>query len=415
MPEDDKPQPGTGTFKIDWEGQPPAVVTPAAPPAKLTPLGFAVKYTPFAVALMVWTFGVVTYMRTGVGPVPLPPVIPQATPDSLQLASTDPDSAIMTFGWVPDQLAVQAVVGQEQIAAFGDTPAGKSPEPVRGEGEVFQWEAVRKCLQPAQPYPNVNQRDVGCCVGAGFKHASDALQAIQIVGGKPGEFRPASVEAIYGGSRVEVGGGRLSGDGSVGAWAAKYLKNYGVLPMQRYPLTGSPVVADLTTFSPAKAREWGRTGVPNSLEALAREHPVKGIAQVRTWEECRKALTQGYPVTVCSDQGFTMKRDANAFCSPQGSWAHCMCILGVRGGTRPGGFVLNSWGDQAHTGPVYPASMPLAGFWADASVIDRMLSQGDSYALSEAVGFPAKKLDWSFAAAPKPADPAGVFAAHLAH
>ncbi len=90
-----------------------------------------------------------------------------------------------------------------------------------------------------------------------------------------------------------------------------------------------------------------------------------------------------------------------------------MAILGVRAGNRPGGFILNSWGDSAHTGPVYPASMPVAGFWADASVIDGMLAQGDSYALSEATGFAPKRLDWMvMAPTPQRNDPPVLTLAH---
>jgi hypothetical protein len=82
-----------------------------------------------------------------------------------------------------------------------------------------------------------------------------------------------------------------------------------------------------------------------------------------------------------------------------------MAITGVR--TLPDGkvqfFILNSWGNSAHTGPVSPSDAPVAGFWADAAVVDDMLSQGDSFALSEVTGFPARKVpvDWFSLAEPK--------------
>lgn len=81
-----------------------------------------------------------------------------------------------------------------------------------------------------------------------------------------------------------------------------------------------------------------------------------------------------------------------------------MAIIGVRtakDGRTEGAFILNSWGDAAHTGPVWPADMPVAGFWADGSAIDRMVSQGDSFALADVAGFPARKLDWFVRAEPK--------------
>lgn len=273
--------------------------------------------------------------------------------------------------------------------------------------DVFLWRAVRKAAgqrETAGWYPNVDQKLVGCCVGCAWKHGADVCQAVPIADGKGGEFHPVSVEVIYGGSRVEVGGGRLRGDGSVGAWAREYVSSRGVAAMQKYPS------ADLTTFSPERARTFGARGVPADIETAAKEHPVKGTAQVSSWVDVQRAIKQGYPVAVCSDQGFAGAdgqspgtRDKDGFCAPRGTWPHAMCIIGVRGGNRPGGFILNSWGDTAHRGPVWPADAPPAGFWADADVIDRMVRQGDSFALADLQGFPSRQLDW-FAEAP-PAAP----------
>jgi hypothetical protein len=229
--------------------------------------------------------------------------------------------------------------------------------------------------------------------------------ATAIVGGQKFEWKSVSVEAIYALSRVEVGGGRISGDGSVGAWAAKAVKDYGVVSMEKHG------AHDLTTFSPARARDWGRRGCPDDLEPEAKRHPIKGTALVASWADVKRSIQQGYPVAVCSDQGFRMERDATGRARPQGSWAHCMAIVGVRAakdGRTEGGFILNSWGDQAHTGPVWPADAPVAGFWADAAVIDRMVRQGDSFALSDVVGFPRRviPLNWDIRAVPaRPLDP----------
>jgi hypothetical protein len=162
---------------------------------------------------------------------------------------------------------------------------------------------------------------------------------------------------------------------------------------------------DLTSYSPSRARSWGRTGVPDDLEPVARQHPVKSTALVKSWQDVDRAIRQGYPVVVCSDQGFTMDRDREGFASRQGTWAHCMAIVGAKGGRRPGGFILNSWGDSAHTGPRVPDDAPPAGFWADADTIDRMVRQGDSFALSDVQGFPNRKLPPWFVAAPR-RDPA---------
>jgi hypothetical protein len=311
-----------------------------------------------------------------------------------------------TFGWHKDEAAIAANFDPEQTLQFSATPAGFA---LTGDQDVFLWQAVRKVNNRGPPwYPNVNQQSVGCCVGCAFKHCVDVCQAMQIVQGRRAEWKPVSVEVIYGGSRVEVGGGRISGDGSIGAWAAKWVKDYGVVPMEKFES------ADLTTFSPARARQFGRSGVPADLEKVARDHPVKGVALVKSWADVKRAVTQGYPVVVCSDQGFRMERDADGFCAPQGTWSHAMAIAGVRSGNREGAFILNSWGDRAHTGPAWPADAPVAGFWVEARVIDRMVRQGDSFALSDLVGFPARdvKPDWFVERRPEPLRfrPADLFA-----
>src|SRR5437763_1529398 len=74
------------------------------------------------------------------------------------------------------------------------------------------------------------------------------------------EYRDLAQEVIYGGSRVEVGGGRLRGDGSVGAWAAKFVHDYGVVPR------GVHGRYDLSRYDERRCREYGARGVPGDLE-----------------------------------------------------------------------------------------------------------------------------------------------------
>jgi hypothetical protein len=306
-------------------------------------------------------------------------------------AAAEPPEYVPTFGWHADPEAIAANLDPARTLHFSDTPAGKA---ALGDEDVFLWQAVRRVNNKGPPwYPNVNQQSVGCCVGCGWKHTVDVCQAVQIAHGAPAEWRPVSVEVIYGGSRVEVGGGRIRGDGSVGAWAADFCRRWGVVPMAKY------ASVDLTTFSPARARQFGSAGVPAELEGLAKEHPVKSTALVRSWADVKRSIQQGYPVAVCSDVGFDNPdgsvgtRDKDGFIRARGTWPHCMAIIGVRVSGREGGFILNSWGDSAHRGPVWPADAPAAGFWADAATIDRMVRQGDSFALSDLTGFPARKLD----------------------
>lgn len=299
---------------------------------------------------------------------------------------------VPTTGWVRDPDEIEKNLDATKTLHFAQTPAGRA---VLGDDDAYLWRAVRKAAKKPEPwYPNINQGSVGSCVGAGFKHGADISQATAISAGAQFEWKPISAEVIYAGSRVEVGGGRISGDGSIGAWAAKWVRERGgMVPMEIHG------AHDLTQYSATRARQWGRSGVPDELEPLAKSHPIKGCALVTTAAEAKRSIQQGYPIAICSNQGFRMARDATGRCRPQGSWAHCMALAGYRSdknGVSEGFYVLNSWGDSAHTGPVWPPDMPVAGFWADYSIVDRMLREGDSFALADVAGFPARKPspDW---------------------
>jgi len=301
----------------------------------------------------------------------------------------EPPQLKLTAGWVNDPDEVEFVRVTNGIPNFGDTPAGKAS--LSGDGDVYLWDFAK--LVTGSTLPDRNQGGVGSCVSFGTACAVEHLLLAQIVhtrmdGGPAKEFKPLCQEVIYGGSRVEIGGGRISGDGSVGAWAAQFIAQWGVVPREN--IEGF----DLTAYSESLCRKWGREGVPAKLEAVAKQSPVKGTALVKTATEAEKAIRQGYAIAVCSNQGFASTRDSQGFARPSGSWAHCMAIIGYRGGARPGFFIQNSWGSNWISGPRFPADAPAGGFWADTAVVDRMLRQGDSWAFSDAVGFPSRELDF---------------------
>lgn len=340
-----------------------------------------------------------TYRDTGRVDIPDVPPFPGESGNVVKSGTGD----VYAMGWVDDPDARAASFARFPVVQFADTPAGQAK--MGTDKDTFLWRAVRKASGRKENdpwYPSVNQRDVGCCVGCGWKHGVDVLSAVQIVmGGRAEEWRPVSVEAIYGMSRVEYGKARLNGDGSVGAWAREAVRQGGVAEMKKY------ASADLTTFSPQRARQFGAQGVPQDIEDAARGQLVRGTAHVRTWEDISKAVQQGYPIAVCSNVGFndfngsTGTRDAAGYIRPRGTWNHCMMFCGVRFGDRPGVFCLNSWGDTAHNGPRWPEDAPPAGFWIDAEVAGRMAAQGDTFALADLAGFPARPLNWEVRAEPR--------------
>ena len=121
---------------------------------------------------------------------------------------------------------------------------------------------------------------------------------------------------------------------------------------------------------------------------------LNGCNRVRTWDEAAAAIESGYPVVVCSMQGFQTRRDEDGFCAgPPGlRWAHCMCFVAVRYGSRPGLLCLNSWGPNACGGPKWPSDQPDGSFWVEKVTADRMLSAGDSFAVGSISGFGFRDL-----------------------
>jgi hypothetical protein len=287
-------------------------------------------------------------------------------------------------GWVAAPAEVEKIRSALPNAWFGDTPAGKV---ALGDDDVFLWRTMKQVL--GRNLDPRNQGQVGSCVGNGTASAADFVQLVQIAGGANLEFKRVSVEGVYSLSRVEVGGGRISGDGSVGSWAAEAVKRYGVLPMENV------LGHDLTNYSESRCRDWGRKGLPNDLEPEAKKSPVRSYTFCKTTDDVDRALAQAYPIAICSDLGVNPQRDVNGFARWDRSWAHCMCLCGKRTDI-PGYFIWNSWGDGYHKGPVGPGEPPAGGFWLKKADLSKLLSSRNTecIAFSDAVGFPARKLDW---------------------
>lgn len=218
------------------------------------------------------------------------------------------------------------------------------------------------------------------------EHKALLLQRDQIVG----QYEETATESIYALSRVEIGGQRGSySDGSVGAWAAKAVSTKGLLSrdyLQKAGLGGA--------YNPQRAKDWGAKGLPDNLEPDALKHTVKTVSMVTSVDQAIALIQNGYPVAICSNQGFNTTRDQQGFCRPQGIWNHCMLLVGYRS-DRPGFCTSQSWGANSPSGPL-DLEQPDNTFWQDAEVTERILRQRDSFTGSEFVDYPNQDLiSWS--------------------
>jgi hypothetical protein len=252
---------------------------------------------------------------------------------------------------------------------------------------VFFWEF--EALLNAQAALVAWEQAIGDCVSFGMARAVNDVLCIEVVNSGQIEVKPADVatETIYAGSRVEIGGGRLSGDGSIGAWAAKYVTDYGIHLRLKY---GSH---DLGTYSGSRARQWGGrgAGVPNDIEQFAKEHPVGETTLVTTGANAQTFLCHLNPITIASNQGFSRRRNKDGTCDPVGSWAHQMFLRGIC--RLKGGKIIviiqNSWADYLGsannvivTESGREVTLPQGAFGCELGTLEsRILRQEDSFAV----------------------------------
>lgn len=310
-------------------------------------------------------------------------------------------------GWREDPDEVNRLCAtMPQPCFMNGTPKGNDP--------VLLYEIYREIAGE----DDLAYQGIGDCVSWGFKHLVDYIQATEIhreindlsaIQGLKGDdlkeatekklygFQMSASEPIYGLSRVEVGGQRGSySDGSVGAWAAKAIQQYGTLSYKRLAELGQGGVYDAK-----RAKEWGAKGLPDALEPEAFKHVVGTTSLVTNFNDAAHLVENGYGIAVCSNVGFEnggrgsqTLRDEQGFASPRGRWNHCMFFNAVRY-DRPGLCLVNQWPPAAFAGPL-ALNQPKNSFWVDEKVVNLMLGQRDSWTASGHRGYPLRPLTYRF-------------------
>ena len=301
------------------------------------------------------------------------------------------------MGWKPPtEEERKAALASPNVFQFDQTEAG-AVEDAAGdaEGNAFLWKLALKTRGTGIPV--LNQLAVGSCVGHGFATAINYAIAVQSALRRGPPIDPnvfIAPEVIYGGSRVNANGMRrpFPMDGSTGADAARFITTDGCCDRGIY----GPY--DVSKYSESMCRRLGQDGIRGELLDACRKNIVGSAALVKTGDELKKAILQGYPVAVCSNVGFARQssRDADGFLEARGQWMHCMAFIGFRK-DKNAFYCMNSWGENWITGPTGPGEPPPGGFWVKFETAHRMMTQGDSYAISNVKGFPRRKInpnDW---------------------
>lgn len=288
------------------------------------------------------------------------------------------------YGWAGPEAVEEAAPIVAEMPPFEITDEeGRAVKQDNRLANVRLWKYVLDAR--GEHLANVPQQ-VGDCVSWGAANVANYLQYVQISQGKQAVFRPAFPPYIYGTARHQVGKDRLRGDGCVGAWAAKAVTQYGALAADE---EGVPA------YSGAIARQWGASGPPAQFVDAGSKTLIRATSPIRTAEECRDAICNGYPVTIASNWGGLMKPptiDGRLVNRRVTTWNHQMCVIGYDGetGSRAYFYVLNSWGAAAHGTP--PDNAPPGGFWISAAELESIVKQGDSFAFSNFDGFQSRDL-----------------------
>lgn len=234
------------------------------------------------------------------------------------------------------------------------------------------------------------------CTAFGAAHCLSILKAFNCL--KFGEeWQPTIItELVYAGSRCEIGKFAWRGQGGAsGAATAECCRTMGVLPRGKY------LNFDFTNYNGSLADKLGEEGIPNSLEPLLKEHPVKTISLVTDVEVALDLISSNYPLTIASRRGFEgrkdrngrLLRDADGCLKAGGVWPHQMAGVSYdRSARRPKVGIANSWPEEMMTGPL--DGLPEGCFWIDLDDFRLMLNEQDSFVYSDYAGFPAKPLNW---------------------
>lgn len=298
-------------------------------------------------------------------------------------------------GWKEDEEGVVRVLSTMEKPLFSSAAPHLS-----GSGDkkdVLFWEFEEKATGKIQD--SWNQKSVGSCVGFASARAVTDLLYIQIV--QNNESYPgydANPEMIYAGSRCEVGGwfGDYN-DGSIGAYAAKFITNWGILYSKKY---GN---LDLSVYDENRCRQFGAKGVPDDLEPVAKERPVKQTALMQNVNQVRDAIANGYPVMICGKFGREMKRRPDGFCQVQGQWMHAqeLCGVCVVKGNRPAIAYRNSWADylgSANNKVTLESgreiTLPMGVYLSDFDDVDKECRANDTFSYAHATGYPAQTFSW---------------------
>ena len=253
-----------------------------------------------------------------------------------------------------------------------------------GKGKVA---LLHKSILKFDPTFGAHERQTtGDCVSHATRSAVDVTRCHEIVGGQREAFvARGATEPIYGAR----GHG---GQGMSCSVAARFVaQNGGILVRKDYGFI------DLSKYNSRVGTNWGRSGVPRQVIDEGKKHQVKTISLINTVDQARDAIANGYAISVCSNYGFSSRRDSNGIARKSGSWNHAMAWISMDDSHEIHKerlfLIQNTWG--AFNGGPKRFDQPDGSFWVREKDAAGMLRQNGAWVYSDVNGFPPRKVDWT--------------------
>jgi hypothetical protein len=275
------------------------------------------------------------------------------------------------------------------------------------------WDIVRKVDIHGKPAGN----DIGCgpqqtgdCVSWGLARAITMRLCIQKYKGHGDDGSLVFQPYIYGVARVNSGKAHFScsSGGAYPSVAAQSLAEWGYACLDDDP----------PPYTGALADNWGCHGVPDHFVKLAKKRAGGAVYPIRSTDELRDAICNGYPCTIAVtfSPGQKYVADGRGCLKWDGPvrGGHQMCVTAYDGSVGPGHeyfYIQNSHGPHAQAACDPMQNEPLGGFWIPLKLCEKWLQSGESWAVSDVAGFRVdNEIDWSvfdqFRAQAKPIVPA---------
>jgi len=282
-----------------------------------------------------------------------------------------------------------AICDPEDVAKL----MGELPMPVFGAAAYDLWGSgegklslpFKSLLKFDKSFGPSERQTTGDCVAHATRNAIDITRAVEIdIKGEKEEFRTRGAnEAIY-----QSRGHR--GQGMSCSQAARYVNQTGGLLIRKD--YGSVNLSKYNSSLGANHK------IPDDIyKSEAHKHPIETISNIRTVEEARDALANGYSMSVCSGYGFSSRRDSNGIAKRGSGWSHAMAWIACDDTRERHNetlfLVQNSWG-MWNGGPKVH-DQPDGSFWIREKDARGMLASGGAWVFSNVEGFPSRKIEWT--------------------